>query len=59
MKTHLIVFASDGIIEAWMNANRQHKAWNACAIDTLLGKYYYFRGKCFHSLRLVERKDWP
>ena len=49
---------SDGIINAWMDANRQKRAWNACAIDTQLRKYYYFRKGVFPTQRVVERKDF-
>ena len=50
---------SDGIINAWMDANRQKMAWNSCAIDTVLGEYHYFKkGFLSHSKKVVNRGDW-
>ena len=49
---------TEGKIMAWMRANANNKAWNACAIDAMAGKYYFFRRNRFRSFRIVERKDW-
>ena len=45
--------ATLGDVQAWMQANRRHKAWNACAIEKDSTYHYFHRGLLFHSLRSI------
>ena len=49
-----------GNVDAWMKANADNRAWNACAI--VKGeKYLYFESsfyKKFHRVKAVPKGDW-
>jgi len=50
---------ASGDIDAWMNANRDNKAWNACAIEKDV-RYVYFKKQLFgrHKIKTVLKESW-
>lgn len=48
---------SEGIVEAWMNANKEHGAWYACAIHPSGYTYFKKRWRYFEE-KTVPESDW-
>ena len=48
-----------GDVEAWMRANKDNKAWHACAIVKGV-EYRYFKAKLWgrHEQCVVPRSEW-
>ena len=47
------------ITDAWMEANADNHAWNACAIENNV-RFVYFRNylRIRHALRSVKKEKW-
>ena len=49
--------ATLGDVQAWMQANRKFKAWNACAIEKDTS-YHYFSGRVFPRVITIPKSAW-
>ena len=52
--------AALGDIEAWMQANKENHAWNACAIEKGERYVYFYRGLkgLYKKKTEVNKEDW-